>query len=514
QLHETMHKMPHTLRPTEPHSAADPPSSHQAIVVGGGPAGLVCAWRLKRAGHKVLLLEAAEQPGGNVRTITDAGFTFECGPHSFMGSASGLLQLVDELGLTPALLPTRAAASARFIVRAGHPYRAPDGPASFLTTGLLSPRAKLRLATEPLRRPAGDERDSALDFFRRRFGREGADILAGAFINGVYAGDPAELSAPAAFPLFWGFERNSGSMVRGALERARSRRASGQTTPRGLFSLQGGLGTLTTTLARELGDSYRGAAPVVSIAAESLAAQGRAGDFLVTTPSHTYRAPQLILATPPGPAATLLAKLDAKLAGQLNSIPMAPVSVVHAGFNAPLRQLPDGFGFLAAAGQGTESLGILFPSRLFDDRLPGSAGVHPGDLLCGFFGGRHQPQRCTLPAEELVELMCRDLNGLFGCQARPDFVRVLRHSAAIPQLVVGHLERVKQIEDRLAASRSGRRGLTLAGNYLTGVGLKDAVQSGEDAAASVLVGLASAHNSRSRSRPEARSVATAQQVSP
>ena len=62
------------------------------------------------------------------------------------------------------------------------------------------------------------------------------------------------LSAPAAFPLFWGFEQEAGSMVRGALRHRKRQRARSGTVPRrkGLFSFREGLGQLTGTIAARL----------------------------------------------------------------------------------------------------------------------------------------------------------------------------------------------------------------------------------------------------------------------
>ena len=41
------------------------------IVIGGGLAGLSCAYELDQAGYNVVLLEARSRPGGRVRTYRD-----------------------------------------------------------------------------------------------------------------------------------------------------------------------------------------------------------------------------------------------------------------------------------------------------------------------------------------------------------------------------------------------------------------------------------------------------------
>ena len=447
------------------------------IVIGGGLAGLSCAWRLHRFGVDVVVLERHEVPGGNVRSERVDGFLLERGPHTVLASAAEVFQLAEEVGAGDELLASRAAASARHIVRSGRLHAAPTGPISFLTTRLLSLRSKLELATEPLRTRRGSVDDSAATFFERRFGREAADVLAGAFISGVYAGDPAQLQAAAAFPLFWGFEVETGSMIRGALRYRRRQRADrrqlGAAAPvqrRGLYSFRGGLGQLSAMVATALGERCR-----LGCGAVELRQDG--GGFIVTSARGELRCRRLVVAAPPHEAAGLLSGLDESLGATIGAIPMAPVAVVQLGFASQREEIPESFGFLVPRCEGIRTLGVLFPSRIFDGRAP--AG---GELLAGFVGGTTDPDALQLSDDDLASIVRRDLADLTGLEAEPDLLDVRRWPHAIPQMVHGHLQRMAVVERCV-----GRiPGLVLAGNWLQGVGLKDAVRSGIAAARQLL----------------------------
>jgi phytoene desaturase len=55
-------------------------SPETAVVIGSGFGGLAAAVRLRAMGHRVVILEAADQPGGRARVFRRDGFTFDAGP--------------------------------------------------------------------------------------------------------------------------------------------------------------------------------------------------------------------------------------------------------------------------------------------------------------------------------------------------------------------------------------------------------------------------------------------------
>ncbi|CAN5536789.1 hypothetical protein BH11ACT8_BH11ACT8_19810 [soil metagenome] len=56
----------------------------RVVVVGGGYGGLASAVRLAKLGHEVTLLEAGEELGGALGTVSEAGYTWDAGPTSLL----------------------------------------------------------------------------------------------------------------------------------------------------------------------------------------------------------------------------------------------------------------------------------------------------------------------------------------------------------------------------------------------------------------------------------------------
>lgn len=73
-------------------------------IIGGGATGLVAGYELIKKGHSVTICEGAEGPGGLVGVMNVGQLPIEGFYHHIFTSDTHIIQLIDELGLSPKLL--------------------------------------------------------------------------------------------------------------------------------------------------------------------------------------------------------------------------------------------------------------------------------------------------------------------------------------------------------------------------------------------------------------------------
>lgn len=430
-----------------------------AVIVGAGIAGLSAAWELRARGITPLVLEQSDRAGGVIVTERADGFVIDRGPDAILSQKLAALELVREAGLADRLVSTLAPRTA-FVLKAGRLIALPE--ASFLglptrlrqlvVAPLFSWSAKLRMAAElllPSKRAVPDE--SIGSFMRRHFGQEAVAYLAEPLLAGIHAGDVDQLSVHALFPRLVEAERNYGSVLRALVAAPPSQAQSA------FVSFPNGIAELVDALVPTLGPQtiqYRSGVRQIE------GNFGAPGAFSITLMSgETIEARTVIVATPAGPAASLIRSVDSELSALCAGIPYASTAVAVFGMRRDQVRHPlNGTGFVVPRQEKRALKAATWVSSKWPHRAPDG---HV--LMRGFLGGETDLDVLEKSDYELAQTAFDELSTILDISGTPSLIRVYRWPHATPQYLVGHLERVSRIDERL---------LQLPGLYLTGSGYR------------------------------------------
>ena len=462
------------------------PESKEVVVIGGGISGLACAYKLQQGGVPVTLLESAERVGGLMGTVEKDGFLFETGPQSFQGSAT-LLQLIRELGIENEL-STADAKAPRYVLRNGELMKIPMSPQAILSTSLLGLGSRWKVVSEPFHKthPPSEE-ESVAKFVRRKFGHEILEYLVSPFVSGVYAGDPEQLSLRAAFPSLEEWERDYGSILRGAVK-SRSGKPKQSAGAPPLCSFKHGVSTLANTIGSKLAGRLITGARADAIRPCDTSAGASQIQFTQNGQQQTIAAHAVVVATPAPTASHLIEKIASSLVSTLSGIAYAPVAVVGLGYySKQVGQPLDGFGVLIPRAEKIRTLGIIWNSSLF----PGRAGE--GHVaITGIVGGATDAGIIDESEDTIASIVQLDAEGVLDITGPPIASCVWKHPKALPQYNLGHGHAVQAIREGERATP----GLFFTGNYLSGPSIGKCVEEGFATAASTLAYLQGGDPSR------------------
>ena len=283
-------------------------------------------------------------------------------------------------------------------------------------------------------------------------------------IGSVYLGNVDQMSVAVSFGQFAQMEREHGSLVKGMFalmkQKRAERKASGAPKPpkKPTFAtLKNGL----TELVDALADAIRGEILTNTAVSTLTHNPTQSQPYTLTLSSgETISAHAVILTTPTFAMADLLQDVDTAVANQLRTIIYNPVTTVNIAFNrSDIADPFDGFGVVVPDTESSQLLAVEGMSVKFPHRAPNDQFV-----LRAFVGGQKHANLVTLPDDELIDLVRRELAGIFDITAEPTAVQIFRWQPANPQPAVGHLAMIADIETQLAAK--------LPNLYLTGAGLR------------------------------------------
>lgn len=441
-----------------------------AVVVGGGIAGLVAARGLAAAGRDVLLLEGSPRLGGKLRSEEVAGLTVDVGAEAMLARRPEGVALAQELGVD-VVHPTGAGSAvwSRGGLRAmprslmGVPFDLDQLAAS----GVLSAEGVARASVETVSEVPDDV--SVGDLVADRLGDELVDRLVEPLLGGVYAGHARSISAAAAVPQLLAMARRGGLLEQAAAVPL----AAGPV----FASLPGGMGRLPDLVRDGGGFEARTSATVRALRRTP---SGWALTVGPTTRAETVEADTVVLATPAAPAARLLADALPAAADELARVEAASVAVVTLAFRAT--DVPDAsFGRSGFLVPPVEQRTIKASTFSFA-KWAWVRDLDPDVVVLRTSLGRHGEEATLQAADEgLVRVSLGDLAAMAGITAAPVDTHVQRWGGALPQYAVGHLDRVARVRSAVA----GVPGLAVCGAAYDGVGIPAVIGSARRAVASL-----------------------------
>ena len=446
-------------------------------VVGGGITGLAAAWEGLERGAEVVVLEASDRLGGKIRTERVDGRVIEHGPDSFVAYRPAALALIRELRLGGDVISTRGTRKV-YLRRDGRMHPLPDGMGMvlptklwpFVTTGTLSPWDKLRAAFDlVMPRLLGDDDVAIGAFLGRRLGRGIVTKFADPMVGGIYGTSVDELSLDAVLPSLRTNEREHRSLMLASLAQGRSRRMTpGAGSP--FRTLRGGLGDMVDRLVAEL--SLRGADLRTGVAVSAL--EEHPDGTRVEFENGYVTADAVVLATGPAGAARLLAGPAPQAAEALEAIPLASTTVVTLAYPANAFAAPvTSHGWLEAGAAPVS--GVTISSAKWERRAPDDEV-----LIRAFVPDRVGPL-ARAGDDEILSAVRTHVESALAATSGPAATWISRWRSVMPKYTVGHLGRVKTVEEALEGTP-----WRVAGSALHGVGISDCIADGRVQAAAAI----------------------------
>lgn len=487
-----------------PSTTTEAPDLVDAVVVGGGVAGLTAAHTLVREGLRPVVLESSGRCGGylapGVLGSGERSVTVDVGAESFAVRSRAVSELVASLGLETAEPSGRSAwaggPAGVFPLPAtgvlgipGHPWAADTVRA----VGLLG---AVRAAADTVLPRRWTDTSTLAAFVRSRLGRRVLDRLVVPVAGGVHSTDPSLLSVDAVAPgLREAFER-TGSLT-AAVRTLRAQAPAGSAV-RGVV---GGMNRIVAALNEAVAahGEVRTGAGVASVTREAPGATAGTSDrpapwVVRTTAGDVLRTRRVVLATSAREALRLLvAPLDESVVVELPR--GTDIRLVTLLLHSPaLDAAPRGTGILVAPGSPVVAKASTHATAKWpwlESAVAGAFG--PGHHVVRLSYGRGPATAGGTPAgpdlsgasdAELVAQALADVRTLYGVPLQGADVLsslVTRWDDALSPPTPAYRAQVA----RLLADVEPHAGLAVTGAWVAGTGLAAVVPHAQKSATQV-----------------------------
>ena len=504
--------------------------SIDCLVIGAGISGSSLAHNLHQAKVNVLLAEARDYVGGNVKSHrTNDGFLWEEGPNSFATQPS-IVRIACELGIQDQLVFADEALPP-WVNHNGklHPLPkgqggkgpagqlelvfGPNGVLKFALTGeLLSWPGRIRAGIGAFighAPPPEGKEETIREWVTRILGEEVFLRCIDPFVSGVYAGNPETLSMKAALSKIARIEEKSyaiewnklGALFYGGLARqvelAKERKADPPDPSWPEFeygnpgSFREGLSTLPNAISKRLGDKVKLQWKITTL---ETSGDGYVATFDTPTGKQTIRAKTVVSTIPAHSLKDVLSPIMPEASAIFDKVrteiqrvgiyhpPVAAVTVAYPKSSFKDVELPNGFGNLQnlpgfgslnPRSEGVRTLGTLWSSSLFPGRCPPDY-----NLLLNYIGGSRDTGLANLSEEEIISEVDKGVREVLlkSDAPQPKVLGLKLWPTAIPQYELGHMGIIQELE----RAEAKLPGLWVCGNYRSGVAFPDCVTFGYD----------------------------------
>lgn len=276
---------------SHPNSLSDLPDEVDALVIGGGIAGLSAAWQLTQDGFKPLLVEARGYLGGLIAPGYIGPVQVDLGAETFVPRGVETAQMVAALGLealAPSgdgarlfLPPNRANGESHWrlwrFLRDAY-LGIPADPGADDVVAVLGAKAAQRAAQDRhlgSEVGQGAEGETLAGFVAARMGQAVVDRLVRPIVAGIYTCDPAELATDTVTPGLRQATHEHGCLADAvAFLLERSRKATGGRSVD--KCVRGGMFQLTAALSQAI--TTAGGTVLTRVGAQQLIAPDVAGN--------------------------------------------------------------------------------------------------------------------------------------------------------------------------------------------------------------------------------------------
>lgn len=357
-------------------------------VVGAGISGLALTHFLEQRGVETVTFEAADRPGGMIRSRSVAGTVLELGPQR-LRLTEPVERLVAELGLEDDLRVGNTD-QPLYVYHDGDFRVAPLSVREAFTTDLLSWRGKLRVLVEPL--TAGPQPGETVEeFLTRKFGREAAHRLFGPLYTGLYGSSADEMLVE--YSLGRALKRHG---IEGSILAAAARYVVEGRDPPPIVTFDEGLARLPEALADRYAEDIRLSTPVEAV--ES------AGDgYEIRTDDGRTAVDALVITTPAPTAADVVEPMDADLAETLRAFDYNPIVMVHLQSDVDVV----GHGCQILPEEGYTTLGMTWNASMLDR----------DGIYTSYLGGGREADLHERSDEEIGAIAAREFEDLLGDEA-------------------------------------------------------------------------------------------------